>query len=284
MSHWGYGKDDGPSKWAQDYEAAGGNRQSPINIVRSQAKFDQKLADAPLVTKYSADNAKSLSNSGHSFMVDTSASKTDTSGFKPRPKPGVEPNTLQGGPLENSYEMAQWHAHWGANNCRGSEHTVDGNSFAAEIHLVHWNNIKYKSFGEAATKGDGLAVLGIFVKIGKEHAGLKQITDEMKKIHHSGQNVDLASGFDPSVLLPNNTAKFWTYLGSLTTPPCLESVIWIVLEEPIEISEGQVKAFRDLVSYAEGQQQPNDEFKGQIEDNFRPPLPLGDRLLRSSFQ
>ena len=34
--------------------------------------------------------------------------------------------------------------------------------------------------------------------------------------------------------------KYWTYEGSLTTPPLYESVTWIVFKEPIEMSDDQV--------------------------------------------
>jgi hypothetical protein len=36
------------------------------------------------------------------------------------------------------------------------------------------------------------------------------------------------------------TLSYWTYLGSLTTPPCSECVTWILFKEPIEVSEDQV--------------------------------------------
>lgn len=56
---------------------------------------------------------------------------------------------------------------------------------------------------------------------------------------HKGDRVTLAEPCDPGKLLPENKA-FWTYLGSLTTPPFSESVIWMVMKEPIEISHKQI--------------------------------------------
>ena len=41
-------------------------------------------------------------------------------------------------------------------------------------------------------------------------------------------------------LILENISDYWTYLGSLTTPPCSESVVWILFKDPIEISEDQV--------------------------------------------
>ncbi len=103
---------------------------------------------------------------------------------------------IRGGPLENMYRLKQFHFHWGCKGCSGSEHTVGGKTYASEVrgqnrdsycilylftlsllqcfgltsaslqlHLVHWNAIKYKSFGEAAAAPDGLAVLGIFLEV-----------------------------------------------------------------------------------------------------------------------
>ena len=73
-------------------------------------------------------------------------------------------SSLSAGPLEGEYQLAQFHAHWGGENIRGSKHTVDGKMFSAELHLVHFNT-KYGSFGDAVDKPDGLAVLGILLKV-----------------------------------------------------------------------------------------------------------------------
>ncbi len=73
---------------------------------------------------------------------------------------------LVGGPLQDDqYLLEQYHCHWGSSEGKGSEHTVDGKAFDGELHLVHWNKSKYKSFQEAAGHSDGLAVLGVFLKV-----------------------------------------------------------------------------------------------------------------------
>lgn len=46
--------------------------------------------------------------------------------------------------------------------------------------------------------------------------------------------------FDPACLLPSNTEDYWTYHGSLTTPPLTESVTWIIMKQHIEVSHDQV--------------------------------------------
>lgn len=46
--------------------------------------------------------------------------------------------------------------------------------------------------------------------------------------------------FDPACLLPSNTEDYWTYHGSLTTPPLTESVSWIIMKQHIEVSHDQV--------------------------------------------
>jgi len=43
---------------------------------------------------------------------------------------------LSGGPLDSEYELLQFHAHWGSSNDHGSEHTVDGRAFAAEVKII----------------------------------------------------------------------------------------------------------------------------------------------------
>lgn len=59
-----------------------------------------------------------------------------------------------------------------------------------------------------------------------------------------GSSVDFKD-FNPRCLLPKNL-NYWTYPGSLTTPPLHESVTWIVLKEPIRVSEKQVGLAGDV--------------------------------------
>ncbi|XP_063330472.1 carbonic anhydrase 7 isoform X2 [Pelmatolapia mariae] len=226
--HWGYGKEDGPSSWYKNYPVAEGNRQSPIDIVPNEASRDRDLG--PIMINYDHCTSINISNNGHSVVVEFNDSD--------------DRSVIKGGPLDNPYRLKQFHFHWGGKGHEGSEHTVSGNGFASELHLVHWNAVKYKTYGEASTAPDGLAVLGIFLETGDDHRWLHMITDVLYMVKYKGSVTDF-KGFNPKCLLPSSL-HYWTYLGSLTTPPLHESVIWIVLKEPIEVSEKQRLVETDL--------------------------------------
>lgn len=91
--------------------------------------------------------------------------------------------------------------------------------------------------------------------------------------------VTLPEPCDPAKLLPDNPA-FWTYLGSLTTPPFSESVIWMVFKNPQQVSLKQLEQMRNLRCYDVNEECPCDEMMGKVINNFRPTLPLGTRELR----
>ncbi|XP_039892921.1 carbonic anhydrase [Simochromis diagramma] len=260
MSHgWGYEPTNGPDTWAADFPIADGNRQSPINIIPKEAHYDPSLK--ALKISYDPSNTKGILNNGHSFQVDF-VDDTDSS-------------TLTGGPISGVYRLRQFHFHWGGSDNRGSEHTLNGIKFPCELHLVHWNT-KYPSFGEAAEKSDGLAVVGVFLKIGAANPRLQKVLDALDAIKNKGKQTTFAN-FDPRTLLPGSL-DYWTYEGSLTTPPLLESVTWIVLKEPISVSPAQMAKFRSLLFTGDG------EAPCYMVDNYRPPQPLKGRLVRASFK
>ncbi|XP_015239889.1 PREDICTED: carbonic anhydrase 7 [Cyprinodon variegatus] len=256
---WGYGKDDGPSAWHTHYPAAKGSRQSPIDIIPDEARRDSSLR--PIFLGYDRCTSLNIANNGHSVVVEFDDSD--------------DRSVIQGGPLEHPYRLKQFHFHWGGKGCEGSEHTVAGVGYASELHLVHWNGYKYKTFEEASTAPDGLAVLGIFLELGDDHRWLPMITDALYMVKFKGSAIDF-KGFNPKCLLPSSL-HYWTYLGSLTTPPLHESVIWIVLKEPIVVSDKQLGMFRMLQFNSEEENQ-----RTRMENNFRPPQPLKDRIVRSS--
>ncbi|XP_076146866.1 carbonic anhydrase 1-like [Alosa pseudoharengus] len=260
MSHgWGYAADNGPDTWGENFPIANGPRQSPIDIVPGEAAFDAALK--ALTLKYDPSTSIDILNNGHSVQV-TFADDTDSS-------------TLTGGPISGTYRLKQFHFHWGASDDRGSEHTVAGTKYPAELHLVHWNT-KYPSFGEAASQSDGLAVVGVFLQIGADNPQLQKLLDAFDGIKAKSTQTSFAN-FDPAILLPGSL-DYWTYDGSLTTPPLLESVTWIVCKESISVSPGQMEKFRNLMFSGDG------EAPCCMVDNYRPPQPLKGRKVRASFQ
>uniref|UniRef100_A0AC11BAR3 Carbonic anhydrase 13 n=1 Tax=Ovis aries TaxID=9940 RepID=A0AC11BAR3_SHEEP len=256
---WGVGR-GGPVHWNEFFPIADGDQQSPIEIKTKEVRYDSSLR--PLGIKYDASSAKIISNSGHSFNVDFD----DTD----------DKSVLRGGPLTGSYRLRQFHLHWGSADDHGSEHVVDGVRYAAELHVVHWNSDKYPSFVEAAHEPDGLAVLGIFLQIGEHNPQLQKITDILDSIKEKGKQTRFTN-FDPVCLLPP-CRDYWTYPGSLTVPPLLESVTWIILKQPINISSQQLAAFRTLLCSREG------ETAAFLLSNHRPPQPLKGRKVRASFR
>jgi len=254
---WGYCQHNGPATWGENFPLANGHRQSPIDIVTDSCLLNDQLN--PLRYEYSK-KSKTLVNTGAGWKVNVVGAGS----------------VLEGGPLEGKYKLEQFHCHWGTDNSCGSEHTVDGKSYPAEIHLVHWNCEKYSSFDEAVDKEDGLVVLGIFFQVGDHNETLSCVTDLLHRVPHKDDIIPMEYEIDPAKFIPENPT-YWTYPGSLTTPPCLESVTWIVFKNPIDISEKQLEIFRSLYNYGRLDRTPEEEFRGKILANYRPPLELGER-------
>ncbi|XP_015223702.1 carbonic anhydrase 5A, mitochondrial isoform X2 [Lepisosteus oculatus] len=246
--------------WQTPLAVPGGSRQSPIDIAPKDSVFDPHLQ--PLKIKYDPKTCQQIWNNGYSFLVEYD----DTS----------DKSTISGGPLKDQYRLCQFHFHWGENNAWGSEHTIDRKLFSAELHLVHWNADKYSLFEEAVMEDDGLAVVAVFLKIGKRHEGLQKLVDALPTVRHKDSVVEFTR-FDAACLLPT-CQDYWTYPGSLTTPPLTESVAWIVMKQPIEVSHDQLAVFRSLLFTA-----AEEEVQKSMVNNFRTQQPLKQRTVRSSF-
>lgn len=264
-SEWDYSIHNGPSTWGEKFPMAAGSRQSPVNIVTNLVACDHEaLINKPLTWKYEPTSSKILANPGYCWKVDCDG----------------EGSSLTGGPLKDDvYKLEQYHCHWGCSDSKGSEHTVDGQAFAGELHLVHWNASKYRTFAEAANASDGLAVLGVFLKVGEEHEEMNKIVRLLSNVIHKDESVEIIDPIDPNKLLPDNNG-YWTYLGSLTTPPCSESVTWILFKKYIQVSHEQLVIFRSLRNFPRGAECPCHDNHGVVVNNFRPPQPVSGRILR----
>ncbi|TPP59704.1 Carbonic anhydrase 2, partial [Fasciola gigantica] len=78
-----------------------------------------------------------------------------------------------------------------------------------------------------------------------------------------------------AIAFSGDTSQYYTYCGSLTTPPCAECVTWLVLVEPIIITQNQLDTFRDLHSNCQ---------LCLSTDNFRPICPVGARKVRTTVR
>ena len=111
--------------------------------------------------------------------------------------------------------------------------------YDAELHIVHYNS-KYQVPGEALDKDDGLAVLGIFLTLGDaDHPEFEKICKRFTDIENANDIVQLEEEININNLIPENKT-FFTYPGSLTTPPLYESVTCIVFKQEMKISQRQV--------------------------------------------
>jgi len=129
-------------------------------------------------------------------------------------------NTLKVG--DRSYALTQFHFH------HPSEHLVKGKAFAMEAHFVH------------AGADGGLAVVGVLISPGSSNAAFEKIAATMPV--KEGPPVPADPAIDPNGLLPERRA-YYRYEGSLTTPPCSETVNWLVLAERIEVAEADIARF-----------------------------------------
>jgi|SRR5690242_6270241 carbonic anhydrase len=125
---------------------------------------------------------------------------------------------------DRKYTLTQLHFH------HPSEHRIDGKGFAMEAHFVH-------------TSDDGLAVVGVLMVPGKANDTFKTIIATMPA--DQGTSVAADPGIDTRRLLPAQRS-YYHYEGSLTTPPCSETVDWLIFAHPIEVSENDVARFARL--------------------------------------
>lgn len=255
---------NGPEHWRRNASICGHNAQSPINILTDHVTYNADLS-------IKLDDYDQIGGNTTFAMTNRN---TDIA-FEGKVKNGG--NTSQTITFKGvKYRFYQFHFHWGAENQRGSEHLVDWQPSAGELHIIH-QNTKYRDISEAVDKNDGLLVWGHFLRVNSRdqvdnpdfQTLLNKFSSATRCCAKTDVNVNLFK------LLPKSHEHFFTYQGGLTTPPCYESVRWVVNRHPILISERQMNTFRSL----------KDEAMGGVElsDNFRPPQPLNGRIVESNF-
>jgi carbonic anhydrase len=210
-----------------------GKEQSPIDIEASE-----KAALPELRFESRSGPLKYLVNNGYTIRVNYH----DAAGTG---------NLLIVG--DQTYQLMQFHFH------RPSEEYIHGKAYDMVAHLMYQSS-------------DGKVVgVAVLLKAGKANATIQQIWEHMpmtesKVLSDFSHQEEMILGVEinPAGLLPNDVS-YYTYLGSVTAPPCTEGVRWFVLKTPVDISPEQIGAFAKLY--------PKD---------VRPIQPLNGRVVKES--
>ncbi|KAG9341244.1 hypothetical protein JZ751_019685 [Albula glossodonta] len=259
---WTYTGPDGEDHWYKHYPFCRGPFQSPIDFEPELLRYDPTLVPVE-VRNYnlSSHEQLTLSNNGHSVQLSL-------------------PPRMQLSGLPHLYSAVQLHLHWGSPSLPpGSEHTVNGRRFAAELHVVHFNSDRYPNISMAADKSDGLAVLGVLIEIGEFNPAFNQFLKYLNGVKYKDQRIQI-SAFNIRGLLPAHLNEYYRYDGSLTTPPCYASVLWTVFKNPVTISEKQFLALATSVFSSSQQESAPVVLNG----NYRKPQNSENRIVLVSFQ
>jgi len=140
----------------------------------------------------------------------------------------IQVNVAPGNAIEvmgQRFELVQFHFH------RPSEERIDGKAFDMVAHLVH-KNLEGR-----------LAVVAVLLEKGSAQPIVQSVWNNLPL--EKGDEIAARTPIDLNRLLPAERGYF-TYMGSLTTPPCSEGVLWMVMKQPVAISGEQIDIFARL--------------------------------------
>jgi len=226
-AHWSYSGATGPQAWGQlNPEFAACATGKRQSPINIEESYTLQGPAEPLQFNYMPSNG-TVVNNGHTIQVDVQGSNT---------------LSVRG----STFSLLQIHFH------SPSEEQVNYRNFAMVAHLVHKN-----------AEGQ-LAVVAVLLDPGEASALIDKIWTYMPL--DVNDQVRMPPGLlNLKELLPQDQ-RYYQFIGSLTTPPCTEGVLWMVLKQPAQISAGQLRLFQQLY--------PN---------NARPVQPVNSRPVRSAM-
>lgn len=137
----------------------------------------------------------------------------------------VQANIAPGNHIEvggKRFELVQFHFH------RPSEERIDGRQFEMSMHLVHKDD------------QGRLAVVAVLLDRGQPQPAVQKVWNNLPL--EKGEELAARVPLELAELLPTDR-RYFTYMGSLTTPPCSEGVQWVVMRQPVTLSPEQIDLF-----------------------------------------
>lgn len=224
-NHWTYEGETGPEHWSEIEKQSDCNGKRQSPVNIIDIDVVEDASLKPINIHYSSDvKIYEISNNGHSIQYNFEKGDYITLN-------------------DEKYDLMQIHFH------EASEHTINGVRYPLEIHLVH------------LSKDNKIAVLGVMAEEGESSEAFTFLENYLPV--DKGETKQIDANFDLNLNLPENKA-YYTYEGSLTTPPCTEVVSWYVFKTPITVSLSQVKQLQKLMPL----------------NNYRNEQPLNGRIVK----
>lgn len=224
--HWTYAEQE---RWSSEFPACAGTSQSPIALYGVPETSTGAYLNEHINYHESKGAGLTLKNNGHSMQVNSN----DDIGYLSL--------------FDGKYNVKQFHFHF------PSEHSVDGKLAAGEMHIVHQK--------EGSSGTEDLAVVSILIDdieevgptpdkgfdSGMEIAFFRSLGfgGKLPRVGAdkalASDDIDIANSFATQIAGP-----FWHYRGSLTTPPCSETVHWYVLQKRAEMTHKMITSFKEF--------------------------------------
>ena len=202
---WTYTGEHGPAHWGAMSEAFHACESGRAESPINSESAKKAPADMPRLKINYAPLPIDIVNTGHAVQFNAT--------------PGTDSISLG----DQAYQLVQFHLHSpGEERFAGKENVMDA-------HLVH------------SSAGGKLLVLAVQFKLGDHPNPVIQAMLDRVPAEKGAEMKVSAVTVNPLDLLPKNTG-YYTYSGSLTTPPCTEGVTWIEFKEPVSITKQQLDA------------------------------------------